>query len=878
MRIPIPLLLDRSRAETLTTQLIEQIRDAISKGRIAPGARLPSSRSLADQLAIARNTAMRACESLVIEGYAEARPASGLYAATNLPAPAPIARAKGVVSEPASNAARSPLPALAVAPPSGGASPRGSVSFDFSPLAPGASVFPLKIWRRLLQGALSKGGASGLSQAGDPGGFAGLRMALARHLAAARGITVDPAQILVLSGIREGLALVARLLLAPGRTAVLETPVYRAARAAFAMSGAELVHVPVDEDGLSVEALPARGATILYLTPSHQYPTGHTLSLARRHAIGAWARHHGCYIVEDDYDGDFRFEGPPLPAIGALAPDCTIHLGSFAKSLGAGVRLGYMVAPEPLVDAMRAARQMLSGGPAWLEQAALAEMIQSGSYAAHLARARVHYRDNRDNLIASLRRHFGDVTVSGENAGQHLLWHLPSGVPDAATLETLARRARVGVYTLDSAAAVETPASLLTRRGLVLGYAALTSRQIEQGVARLSDAVDDALDRRHEFVDELLTPPPARPIHPVPHFRQRPALRRKSEPRAFSVRNMSREGSVPMPVLRGLYCYPIKGLSPQPLPGVTLEAGKPFPHDRAFAFARPGSPIDPNAPVWGKKGLFVMLMLDEALARVKTHLDVETQKLTVSEGNKQVLAADLSDPQSVAELEAFFHRLVPTLRAAPRLVRAQSGHFMDKPDNVVSLINLATVRSLEERWGYAIDPLRFRANFYIDDARPWEEFDWIGGDITIGDASFRVDRRNGRCSATNVNPASGARDLDLPASLRATFGHKDLGVYLVVREGGKVVMGDPVAVPRAAAIAAAPVPSPPLAVSGLRRFICRGCYFIYEEAAGAPQAGVAPGTLFADLSSAWRCPDCGTDKATFRPYVELATPRFGERP
>ena len=873
MGIPIPLLLDRSRAETLTAQLVEQIRDAIAKGRIAPGARLPSSRSLADQLAIARNTATRAYETLVIEGFAEARPASGLYAATALPAPASIPRPKSAPSEPVPVGARAPLPAPAVMPPALASGVRGSVSFDFSPLAPGAAVFPLKTWRRLLQGALSKGGASGLSQGGDPAGLPSLRVALSHHLAAARGIAADPAQILVMSGIREGLALAARLLLAPGRAAVLETPVYRAALAAFAMSGAEIVHVPVDEDGLVTDALPARGATILYVTPSHQYPTGHTLSLARRQAIAAWARRQGCFILEDDYDGEFRFEGPPLPAIGALAPDCTIHVGGFAKALGAGVRLGYMVVPEPLVDAMRAARQLLSGGAAWLEQAALAEMIQSGSYAAHLARARIHYRDNRDNLLASLRRHFGDVAVSGESAGQHLLWHLPSGVPDAATLEALARRARVGVYTLESAAAIETPPSLLTRRGLVLGYGALAPRQIEQGIARLSDAVDDALDRRHEFVDELQAPPPVWPVHPAPRFRQRPALRRKPPPRAFSRRDLSREGSVPMPVLRGLYRYPIKGLSPQPLPGVVLEAEKPLPHDRAFAFARPGSPIDPKAPVWGKKGLFVMLMLDEALARVRTHLEVDTLVLTVREGNRQVLAADLNDPHAVAELEAFFHRLVPTLRAAPRLVRAQSGHFMDKPDNVISLINLATVRSLEERWGYAIDPLRFRANFYIDDARPWEEFDWVGGDIEIGDATFRVDRRNGRCSATNVNPATGERDLDLPASLRATFGHKDLGVYLVVRAGGKVVAGDSVTVPRDAVAASAPVAAPPLAAAGLRRYICRGCYFIYEEAAGVPQAGIAPGTPFADLSAAWRCPDCGTDKATFRPYVELAAPR-----
>src|SRR5271170_2637400 len=863
----IPLLLDRSRTGTLTTQLVDQLREAIRRGRIAPGARMPSSRSLADQLAIARNTAMRAYETLVIEGYADTRPASGIFATTVLPAP-PTTSMISPPSAPERDATRAPLPAPAVSPPKDVVWPRGSLSFDFSPAAPAASLFPLKTWRRLLQGALSKGGASGLTQVGDPGGLPTLRAALSHHLAATRGITADPAQILVLSGIREGIALVNRLFLAPGRRVVVETPAYHAAVSAFAMSGAEIVHVSVDEEGMCSDTLPERPATLLYLTPSHQYPTGHTLSLARRHAITSWARRQGCYILEDDYDGDFRFEGPPLPAIASLAPDCTIHLGTFAKVLGAGLRLGYMVAPLPLVEAMRATKLLLTGSPPWLEQSALAEMIGSGSYAAHLARARAHYREGRDCLLASLRRHFGDVTVSGECAGQHLLWHLPAGVPDVGTLETLARRVRVGVYSLAAAGASEKPPSLLTRRGLVLGYAALTPRQIEQGIARLADAVNDALDRRHDFVDELLASPPPQPAHPAPRFRQRPALRPRPPSRASSRRNALREGSVTTPVLRGIYRYPIKGLSPQPLPGVDLEAGKPLPHDRVFAFARPGSPIDPEAPTWTTKALFVMLMLDEALAQVHTHLEVETLTLTVSQGNRNVLTADLGDPESVAEVEAFFHRLVPTMRTAPRLVRALDGHFMDKPDNVLSLINLATVRSLEERWGYPIDPLRFRANFYIDGARPWEEFDWVGSDLSIGDAAFRVDRRNGRCGATNVNPANGERDLDLPTSLRAAFGHKDLGVYLVVRDGGKVVIGDPVTAPQAVLVSSA---DPPLrsaiADSGQRSFICRGCYFIYEESAGLAQAGIEPGTSFAALPAVWRCPDCGTEKGTFRPYV-----------
>jgi GntR family transcriptional regulator/MocR family aminotransferase len=240
--------------------------------------------------------------------------------------------------------------------------------------------------------------------------------------------------------------------------------------------------------------------------------------------------------------------------------------------------------------------------------------------------------------------------------------------------------------------------------------------------------------------------------------------------------------------------------------------------------------------------------------------------MTVTQGNEALLSADLGTADGRAAVEAFVRDLVPTLRGQPKLLKARDGHFMDKPDSVVSLINLATVRRLEEQWGFEIDPLRFRANIYVDGAEPWEEFDWIGSDIRLGEAVCRVDRRNGRCSATNVNPVTGRRDLDIPGSLRAAFGHKDLGVYLTVSEGGRIAVGDTLDVARGDTPARVererPVP-----VDRARSFICRGCYFIYEEEKGLPAQSIPPGTPFASIPATWRCPDCGTDKATFRPYV-----------
>ncbi|HEY3794653.1 MAG TPA: aminotransferase class I/II-fold pyridoxal phosphate-dependent enzyme, partial [Bradyrhizobium sp.] len=595
------------------------------------------------------------------------------------------------------------------------------------------------------------------------------------------------------------------------------------------------------------------------------------------------ARRYGCYIIEDDYDCDIRYEGSHLQPIAAQAPDCTIYLGTFSKSLGSGLRLGFMVVPEQIADAVRAEKALLNHGNPWLEQATLADFMRTGSYASHILRARAQYKESRDCLIAALRGNFGDVELDGDKGGLHVLWHLPPGIPDAVTVETLARRAGIGVYSLATSRVHFQRRSHLTGRAIVLGYAALSRKQIEKGVARLSDVIDDAIDDPATdmtafFADQLgrpitlpasLRPPPTKPL--APRFRQQPALRSLPPRRAISARLISRQGGVPMPVLKNIYRYPIKGLSAQPLTRVDLEARKPMPYDRIFALVRPGAPFDISDPKWGKKGLFVMLMLEEALARVRTTLDVETMRFVIQQDNHQLMAADLGNDDGRAKVEEFFWQLVPSFRSAPTLVRSPDGHFMDKPDNVISLINLATVRSLEQQWGYRIDPLRFRANLYIDGAEPWEEFDWVGSDIRIGDTLFRVDRRNGRCGATNVNPETGRRDLDLPGSLRAAFGHKDLGIYLVARDSGCVTVGDHIAPPLSAGVESAVRPLAVAAHAGRQLFMCGGCYFIYEPAAGLPDQAIAPGTPFAAIPSNWRCPDCGTEKTTFRPHVE--TPR-----
>ena len=826
----ISVLLDRSRPEALTTQMVDQIREAIRCARIGPGTRLPSSRRLSEQLAISRNTVVRAYDLLLMEGIVESRPASGIYVAEQLPGKSAPMQA---LSDPRENLLRPrmPMPLRQARALSSPHAPGNRLLYDFFPGRPSAELFPLKTWRRLLQNNLSHGGGTGLTQYGDPSGFPALRTAIANHLAVARGIVADPSRVVIISGVQEGLALAARMYLARGALSVIEDPCYQGAALVFEAAGAEVASVAVDQDGLIPDYLPQRTASLLYTTPSHQYPTGATLSSERRTAVIDWARRYGCYVIEDDYDCDIRYQGSHLPPLAALAPDCTIYVGTFSKSLGAGLRLGYMVVPEHIAEAVCNEKRLLNSGNPWLEQATLADFMHSGSYATHLLRVRSHYKENRDCLVAALRRNFGDVLVDGDIGGLHVLWHLPPGVPDAVTVEALALRARVGVYSLASARVHFRRQNALTSRAIILGYAALSLKQIEKGIARLSDAVDDAIDDPATdmtalFSDQFALP---RAISPAkrnlaPRLRQQPALRNPSPNRAFSVKLIARQGSAPMPVLKNIYRYPIKGLSAQQLTRIDIEAKKPFPHDRIFALVRPGAPFDTSEPKWGKKGLFVMLMLEEALAQVRTTLDVETLQLTITRDNHRLIVADLNDEAARGKVEEIFWQLVPAFRSAPTLVRSPDGHFMDKPDNVISLINLATVRSLEEKWGIKIDPLRFRANLYIDGARPWEEFDWVGGDIRIGGVLFRVDRRNGRCGATNVNPETGRRDLDLPGSLRASFGHKELGIYLIAREGGRLAVGDQVATPRAVESAHTWVPVAAKPLTSHQRFICGGCY------------------------------------------------------
>ena len=313
-----------------------------------------------------------------------------------------------------------------------------------------------------------------------------------------------------------------------------------------------------------------------------------------------------------------------------------------------------------------------------------------------------------------------------------------------------------------------------------------------------------------------------------------------------------------------LYRYPVKGLSPEKLSSVQLDAGNGFPLDRKYALLRTEAAFDAAAPVWLAKANFVMLMLHEQVAALQTRYSEVGEQLRIRTpaGHERTFA--LNDPAQRTALEQYFLDFLPKrLSAAPRLVEARGHQFTDKAEKYVSLINLATVRELEKRWGQTLDPLRFRANIYIDGGGPFVELDWVGQEIRLGHVLAEVMQRNGRCAATNVNPQTGARDRDVPGKLRAEFGHKDLGIYLKITEPGLLIAGDRVDV-EPAIRERRPAARDAVAVDA-NQLTCTACYYLFD-----PRTLNAAWTSPQDLPENYRCPDCGAGRDAVIPAGERA--------
>lgn len=482
---PAALALDISSSISLYRQIYDQMRTAILEGRLRAGAKLPSTRSLAQELAVARNTVIGAYEQLLAEGYLEGETGSGTFVARALPdkvlrAPAiqrPRRSLRGVAQLSQRGRMLSPnrLGVRHADPPR-----------PFRPGVPALDQFPFDLWSRLVTKHWRRRPAELLSY-GDPAGHRPLREAIAEYVAAARAVDCDAGQIIIVSGAQQALDLAARLLLDPGEEAWIEEPGYGGARAALLAAGLKPVAVSVDAAGLDVNAGErlSPGARLAYVTPSHQYPTGVIMTLARRLELLAWAERKRCWILEDDYDSEYRYASRPIASLQGLDKSgSVIYCGTFSKVLFPSLRLGYIIVPAQLVDAFSGAKAVIDRHSPTVEQAVLAEFIAEGHLARHIRRMRVLYLERQNALLESLHRELaGAVEVRSHQAGMHVLGWLAKGMRDSV----ISRRAReLGVEAPALTTYRERPGG---RAGLVLGYAAYSEVQIRQALRTLAIAM-----------------------------------------------------------------------------------------------------------------------------------------------------------------------------------------------------------------------------------------------------------------------------------------------------------------------------------------------------------------------------------------------------
>lgn len=482
------ILPELTDAHSLYQQLYAGLRQAILSGRLSAGLRLPSTRDLAAVLQLSRNTVIAAFEQLVAEGYLESRVGDGTYVSPSLPDELALGnRRERTVNTPKNRMATPQLSQrhhLITSAPMGGSTdvhaPRA-----FRTGIPALDLFPTQLWSRLVAQQWRTAGKELLTY-GDARGYGPLRQALAEYLGAARGVRCTAEQILITAGSQHALDLVAQVLLDPGDPVWIEDPGYRGARAALLGVGARLLPIPVDDEGLCVEVGVAHHpvARLAYVTPSHQYPTGATMSIARRLALLEWARQQNSWILEDDYDSEYRYRGRPLAALQGLdQAERVLYSGTFSKVLFPGLRLGYLVTPPALTPAFAHALQLAHRYLSVFDQAVLTTFILDGHFARHLRRMRTLYAERQQSLVTALQQQVGAyVTVGCAEAGLHLVaWC--NGTLDDQLLANVAWEAGVEVAPI-STYSMRTP----TRHGLVLGYGMLTPAEIRAGVEKLATA------------------------------------------------------------------------------------------------------------------------------------------------------------------------------------------------------------------------------------------------------------------------------------------------------------------------------------------------------------------------------------------------------
>jgi GntR family transcriptional regulator / MocR family aminotransferase len=466
--------LERASDVPLFRQLYLQTRAAILSRAVRPGSKLPSTRELAAQLKISRTAVVSAYEQLLAEGYTIGRKGAGTFVSSDLPEPFTRSRARRV--EPASPRAVLASSFVDV-----------TTQDDDRPFNLGRTLVDARtaeLWRKMSARTFRRLDASHLGY-GDPRGMVELRRSICDYLQAARAVKCDPDQIVVTAGTQQAVDIVIRVLRGPQKVWV-EDPGYPLTRLSLQAAGMKVCPIPVDVQGIDVKAgiKLAPDARAVFITPSHQFPNGVALSMARRLELLAWAREQGAWIVEDDYASEFRYGGRPLASLQGLDDgERVIYIGTLNKALFPGLRLGYAVVPRALLREFVTHRYLMDRQPSTLCQAVVTEFMQQGHFAGHIRRMRVLYREQRDALVSALVRRLGDrLTVQAPDQGMHLVAYTRKGISDTA-LERSARQAGV-IVRATSRMYVKAP----PRSGLMLGFCGYPRRTIEAAVVRLAKA------------------------------------------------------------------------------------------------------------------------------------------------------------------------------------------------------------------------------------------------------------------------------------------------------------------------------------------------------------------------------------------------------
>jgi GntR family transcriptional regulator/MocR family aminotransferase len=470
----------------LYAQVTRSLRQAIVRGDLQSGLRLPGSRRLARYLSVSRNIVIMAFDQLVVEGYLEPRVGSGTYVAAPGPDRRPPPGQQGTGLDTTRTPQLSPEGIRLVDAARDGlalARQRRQVKYNFEYGLVAPDVVSQRRWRQLLSNSVHQDNFDYGNPAGDPE----LREAIAGHLNTHRGLSVKPRQVVVVAGAQQALDLIARLFVSPGDTVIVEEPQYQGARQALVAAGAQLLPLRVDHHGLPVPVA-ISVARLAYITPSHQFPTGVVMPVHRRFELIRWAAATRTLIVEDDYDSEFRYDSRPLQALAGLEGEApVVYVGTFAKSLFPGLRLGYLVAPTPLAEQLTHAKWLTDRSCPVPLQRALARFMADGDYQRHLSRMRRRYGESRRVLVEALTHNFGSrIVIQGGEAGIHLVvWFPGLSKEQEPALIAAGLEAGCAVYPI---AGYYVDPDQRECPGLIMGYSGLRSEAIVAGVGRLATA------------------------------------------------------------------------------------------------------------------------------------------------------------------------------------------------------------------------------------------------------------------------------------------------------------------------------------------------------------------------------------------------------